>query len=323
MKLKKTITLLITVFIFQTVALSQVSISKDDRTAHPAALLDLVANEKGFLMPRLTMEERNEITNLDEIHEGVDAEFLMIINTDSKCIEMYVENSWNPIWCHDHCDGIKEVTFIYNEEEVTYGTVSNAGQCWLDRVLGACPDTNPEDYTDANDFRGKGDLFQWGRLDDGHQLIDREENEVISNTTTAKSGSDIPGHNLFINAGSGEDWLVTRNDNLWDDANGASNPCPNGWRPPTKDEMEIEMNSWHGVGRDVAFASPLRFTTGGRRESTTAVELNRTSTQGNYWTSTNSTDEPGESVFLMITSTANYFSEFNRARGASVRCIKD
>ncbi len=78
------------------------------------------------------------------------------------------------------------ITFTYRGEEVTYGTLLRGGLCWFDRNLGAS-----QVPTAGNDPLGYGDLFQWGRLDDGHQ--DRQ-----SGTTSTLSNSDIPGHDDFI-----------------------------------------------------------------------------------------------------------------------------
>jgi len=82
------------------------------------------------------------------------------------------------------------VTFTYNGEEVTYGFVEKHGLHWMDRNLGAT-----QVPTASDDELGYGDLFQWGRLDDGHQVR-------TSNTTTTLSTSDVPGHDDFITVGN-------------------------------------------------------------------------------------------------------------------------
>ncbi|MEY4885721.1 MAG: hypothetical protein RL151_1030, partial [Bacteroidota bacterium] len=61
--------------------------------------------------------------------------------------------------------GASTVTFTYRGATVTYGTVVGAnGKCWLDRNLGAS-----RVATTVTDATAYGDLFQWGRLDDGGQ----------------------------------------------------------------------------------------------------------------------------------------------------------
>ncbi len=63
------------------------------------------------------------------------------------------------------------ITFNYRGGEVIYGTILRSGLCWMDRNLGAdpLPFVPAEDATGNTDTRLYGDLFQWGRLDDGHQ----------------------------------------------------------------------------------------------------------------------------------------------------------
>jgi hypothetical protein len=96
------------------------------------------------------------------------------------------------------------VTFTYKGSEVTYGTVEHNGECWMDRNLGAS-----QVATAYNDSLAYGDLFQWGRLDDGHQ--DRN-----SQTTSTNSGADDPGHDDFIlETDTPYDWRDPQNDNLW------------------------------------------------------------------------------------------------------------
>ena len=79
------------------------------------------------------------------------------------------------------------MTFTYTGSSETYGTVISAdNKCWLDRNLGAT-----QVATSSTDAASYGDLFQWGRLDDSHQVR-------TSPTTTTLSNSDIPGHGNFI-----------------------------------------------------------------------------------------------------------------------------
>ena len=103
-----------------------------------------------------------------------------------------------PLACGDN------VTFTYKGAEVTYGTVSNQGKCWLDRNLGAS-----QVATASNDSNAYGDLFQWGRLDDQHQTRTSDKTATLSST-------DVPGHNNFIyGMGTPHDWRSPQNDNLW------------------------------------------------------------------------------------------------------------
>jgi hypothetical protein len=56
-----------------------------------SAILDLNANNKGFLLPRLTTQQRNSISN--------PATGLQIFNLTSKCVEMYFGTGWQSLNC--------------------------------------------------------------------------------------------------------------------------------------------------------------------------------------------------------------------------------
>jgi len=149
------------------------------------------------------------------------------------------------------------VTFTYNNgTSVTYGTVVGANcECWLDRNLGAT-----QVATSSDDILAYGDLFQWGRLNDGHQV------RTFTTTTSTLSSSDVPGHGVFIKAPSSPyDWRSPQNDNLWQGVTGTNNPCPDGYRLPTHDEWNTERLSWSTNNAAGAFASLLKLPVAGHR----------------------------------------------------------
>src|SRR6056297_1536419 len=90
------------------------------------------------------------------------------------------------------------------ETEVVEVTNPTTGEIWMDRNLGAT-----QVATSSTDADAYGDLYQWGRAADGHQLR-------TSGTTSTLATSDIPGHSDFITIGSSPyDWRSPQNDNLW------------------------------------------------------------------------------------------------------------
>ena len=111
--------------------------------------------------------------------------------------------------------------------EVTNPTT---GKVWMDRNLGAS-----QVATSSTDAAAYGDLYQWGRRSDGHQCR-------TSATTNTLSSVDQPAHGNFIVTTS--DWRNPANNNLWQGINGINNPCPIGFRIPTKTEWNNEKNSW-------------------------------------------------------------------------------
>jgi hypothetical protein len=177
----------------------------------------------------------------------------------------------------------------------------------LDRNLGAAQ--VPTSVSDAN---GYGDLFQWGRLADGHQLR-------TSTTTATLSSTDVPGNAFFITTNGGNfDWRSSSNDNLWQGVNGTNNVCPTGFRIPTVAEFEAQRGIFGGNNGIRAYASPLKLPWAGLRLSDGVIYSE--GSQGFYWTSN----------FVGTNSTTEYFQSgslgelnYGRATGASVRCIRN
>jgi uncharacterized protein (TIGR02145 family) len=182
------------------------------------------------------------------------------------------------------------------------------GRIWMDRNLGASRVATSS--TDAESF---GDLYQWGRATDGHQLRN-------SATTITLSSSDQPGNGSFItiiSISSERDWRSPQNNNLWQGVNGINNPCPSGYRLPTIEEWNTETLSWGSNNSAGAFSSPLKLpNTGGRNENGV---LFAGGGSGFYWSSTVS----GIGAKILAFSGILSLSETPRAIGRAVRCIKD
>lgn len=182
------------------------------------------------------------------------------------------------------------------------------GKIWMDRNLGAT-----QVATSSTDASSYGDIYQWGRAADGHQIR-------TSGTTATLSSSNTPGHGNFILASSTPyDWRNPQNDNLWQGITGANNPCPTGYRLPTEAELEVERLSWSSNNSAGAFASPLKLPVAGYRYLSTGSFIN-VGSGGDYWSSTISGTM---SRSLYFQSSNAYMCSNHRALGISVRCLKD
>jgi uncharacterized protein (TIGR02145 family) len=192
----------------------------------------------------------------------------------------------------------------------TFNTVVGAnGKIWMDRNLGAT-----RVATSSTDAESYGDLYQWGRGADGHQIR-------TSATTSTLSSTDVPGNAQFILATTAPyDWRSGQNANLWQGLNGTNNPCPSGYRLPTEAEWDAERLSWSSNNNSAgAFASPLKLPMAGGRKASDG-SLYNVGSSGNYWRSTVSTTS---SFTLIFGSSYAGINATNRASGLSVRCIKD
>ncbi len=185
------------------------------------------------------------------------------------------------------------------------------GKIWMDRNLGAS-----QVATSSTDAAAYGDLYQWGRKSDGHQCRN-------SATTTILSSTSLPVHGDFIltPATPPYDWQSPQNTNLWQGLNGVNNPCPDGYRIPTDAELNSDKNSWSDNTYIGAFASPLKFTIGGRRDGFGAGSIMFVGSSGCYWSSSiNLTNSKALNIGI---SGSGITTTFYRWRGLTIRCIKN
>ena len=233
-------------------------------------------------------------------------------------------------------DDTSKVRFTYNGEEVVYGIIISptTGKKWLDRNLGAKRAAMAFD-----DYEAYGDLFQWGRPADGHELM----NWTASTTGTAINGmtavlatSDNPDHNNFIDANSSAayDWRDDNNNNRWGTA--PTGACPAGWHVPTENEWKSEVSAalYSGgtatsggmIDRSTAY-SMLKLTSSGFRRGygTEVGQFTRTGTEGFYWSSTVRTAIPDyyDSFYASFSSDFIGVDVFERSLAMSIRCVKD
>jgi uncharacterized protein (TIGR02145 family) len=187
--------------------------------------------------------------------------------------------------------------FTYNGETVAYGIITSSvtGRKWLDRNMGA-----QKAADSIRDYKAYGDLFQWGRAADGHQLTNWTQSlgdggyaggvPVNSSTTNVLSTTDVPVDNLFITASAlPRDWRNPQNITLWNPAGGyVNNPCPSGWHVPTFQEWEDEhLEADFVEDKEMGeITNELRLTAAGKgRRNTGPLYFSSTGYELFYWTS--------------------------------------
>lgn len=268
-------------------ASAQVGINTE--TPAESAALDVTSTDKGFLPPRMTTAQRDAISNA--------VEGLVIYNSDKDCIELFV-GYWRNM-----------CAFAGSNDVMNPAT----GLVWMDRNLGATQVATSS--TDANSY---GNLYQWGRGTEGHEI--RISETTSTNATTHVPNAGNPWDALFITEGSPPfDWLTPQDTTLWHGANGTNNPCPSGYRLPTDAEWNAELLSWKNDNSAGAFDSPLKLPMAGYRFYSDGSLIN-VGDYGFYWSSTVSSTV---SLGLGFNGTSAGMEIVERAYGGSVRCLKD
>lgn len=293
----KRITIFLTVLIFSAMAIqAQVAINDDGSAANASAVLDVKSTSKGFMPPRMTATEIALIAS--------PAAGLLVFNTDDNHYYFYDDGAgeWKEIELGTNT--LIPITTVYNP--IT-------GETWMDRNLGAS-----QVATSSNDAASFGDLYQWGRDTEGHEIRTAAITSVNASTPVPNDGNSWDG--LFIKEFNfPNDWLVTQDNTLWQGVNGTNNPCPTGFRIPTETEWNDEMNSWATNDPAGAFGSPLKLPTAGYRYFLNGSIM--LAGEGNYWSSTISSTKTWDLHFSDANG-AGFYANY-RAYGFSVRCIKD
>jgi uncharacterized protein (TIGR02145 family) len=270
-------------------------------TTTPAGALDVVSTNSGVLLPR--------VANIAAVTTPVNG--MLIYDESTNCFKGFENGAW---------------TSCFTTQAGRTDVVSFTGRIWMDRNLGAT-----QVATSSQDFAAYGDLYQWGRGSDGHQVIVREAASPANGSAPpAGSSSTAPGPVASGSEGgnfitSSSDWLSTQDDTRWNTGaenaplKTANDPCPSGYRIPTKTEWSTELLAWSNLNDLGAYSSPLKLPLAGLRFNSNGI-LTNVGSRGYYWSST----ESGSAArYLYFNSSDAYMIDNKRPFGLSVRCIKD
>jgi hypothetical protein len=221
-------------------------------------------------------------------------------------------------------DNTDAVTKKYADDAIElasygYGTIQYNNLTWLDRNLGAT--RIPSSATDTS-AGTTGYLIQWGRELDGHQhrtlsngTNGSDEDASVDYKTNTLATSAQPGHSKFITINADpENWLATPDANLWQGTNGVNNPCPAGYRLPTKDDFNVD-----NFNNSADIYAALKLNYAGRRYNLNG-SIAFVGEKAFYWSST----VDGEKTYVLYFRSNDEFFTYPtlRANGLSVRCVK-
>lgn len=216
------------------------------------------------------------------------------------------------------------VSFTYKGQPVSYTTVRGQdGKVWLQQNLGSTQVATT--MTDTNSY---GDLFQWGRWDDGHQV----RNSSTVSMPSVNNPSGLTGITSFI-IGSGTSnywWSSNALTDKWSGENIAAmtsevgvDPCKaigQGWRLPTQSDWTTAVSA-EGISNPAsAFNSRLKLPAAGNRSPIDAT-FTYEGQRGYYWSS--DVSGSGGKYLYIGTTIANASSGGPRGQGQSLRCIKE
>lgn len=216
------------------------------------------------------------------------------------------------------------VSFTYKGQPVSYTTVRGQdGKVWLQQNLGSTQVATT--MTDTNSY---GDLFQWGRWDDGHQV----RNSSTVSMPSVNNPSGLTGITSFI-IGSGTSnywWSSNALTDKWSGENLAAmtseigvDPCKaigQSWRLPTQSDWTTAVSA-EGISNPAsAFNSRLKLPAAGNRSPIDAT-FTYEGQRGYYWSS--DVSGSGGKYLYIGTTIANAASGGPRGQGQSLRCIKE
>lgn len=165
------------------------------------------------------------------------------------------------------------VNFTYRGQPVSYSTVRGAdGKIWLQQNLGSTK--TAASLTDSDAY---GDLFQWGRWDDGHQLRNSAliTTAPLPNNPSGLNGGSAAFHSAAYNSSSNF-WSSGVASDTWNapavssvSAVNGVDPCKSiglAWRLPTVDEIEAAMTAENITEYNSALASNLKLIPAGMKD---------------------------------------------------------
>jgi uncharacterized protein (TIGR02145 family) len=132
----------------------------------------------------------------------------------------------------------------------SYGTVTSpyTAKVWMDRNLGAT-----QVATSSTDEASYGDLYQWGRANDGGALRTAPKVTVQLTNVSERSINYIDPATYSQPWTSQSNWTTSTNGvydvQPWNNTDGgANNPCPYGFRVPSTTEWNSEVSGMKGAG---------------------------------------------------------------------------
>ncbi len=194
------------------------------------------------------------------------------------------------------------------------------GNVWLQQNLGST-----EVGTSMDDATAFGDLYQWGRWNDGHGVRTSTTADVFLLSSNNPLGLGI-GYPLFFIGANPADWWGAGSDaDSWEgttaSATNGIDPCDSlgvSWHLPTAAEWGTVITAEAITGNVSAYTSELKLVVAGSRDGGTGSIINA-GLYGNYWSSTPS--GPYAKDFSIGDVFMTPADDAYRGYGMSMRCM--
>ncbi|MGV9013777.1 MAG: T9SS type A sorting domain-containing protein [Flavobacteriales bacterium] len=196
------------------------------------------------------------------------------------------------------------------------------GNVWLQQNLGAA-----QVGTSMNDAAAFGDLYQWGRWDDGHALRTSATANVATLSSSNPLGLGTGSPFFFIGANPADWWGQGTDADFWGGTSATAtkgiDPCigiGTTWHLPSAADWDALITGEGITGSASAFASNLKLVVAGSRDGGTGTIINA-GVYGNYWSSTTS------GVYAKDLSIGDIWvtpaDDAYRGYGMSMRCLNN
>jgi uncharacterized protein (TIGR02145 family) len=211
------------------------------------------------------------------------------------------------------------------------------GRVWMSHNLGAT--AMPKNPATPGDTASYGNLYQWGRTSDGHEIIyplkaatynangSPATGTAFSETTTSRPYGyvNLAASNdktkFIIHQATPYDWNRNGETTLWQ-ATGINNPCPTGFRVPSSSEFSAETSNFSSLNSSGALNSFLKLPVTGYRANGGPLADYTSYEFGYYWTSTVNSTNSNAVVFRNTGTSISTTTATNRVRGLAIRCIQ-
>lgn len=192
----------------------------------------------------------------------------------------------------------------------------------------------------AYDSRAMGMMYQWGRKDPFMGAVAYDSNtqvvyetysygeygtaEASTETSTLSYATKHPGLAIMDSSDGDGDWLDEHNNALWGETKTMYDPCPRGWKVPSRpiyDQHTVSSKYQYGMEMD-----GIWYPAAGYHHSV-SFNLNSVGFEGHYWYATPKDDGNAYSLYFNSTEDEETLDLTNhatpKAQLNSIRCVKD